>query len=211
MKTNLDELMRKTRTYWYEDGLAETLAGLFFITLSAWLLVDWSTANDAPHKWLFSPGLVVLVFAWVFSARRIIDWFKQRITYPRTGFVAYRLPPRRARLPLAVMAGVIGGAVAIAITVSLMYRQDIGRVIPIVLGGGVAVLFVYLGSDLGLPRFYVQAACSLLAGLFLAWLTADMGLAIGLYYGLLGVAVTVAGIVTLARYLRAAPVEGGGA
>ena len=31
MTTDLDDLMRKTKTYWYEDGLVETLAGLFFV------------------------------------------------------------------------------------------------------------------------------------------------------------------------------------
>jgi len=211
MKSDLDDLMRKTRSYWYEDGLVETLAGLFFLTVCAWLLLDWSTASDAPYKWIFAPGLILLVLPWAFGARRVVDWFKQRITYPRTGYVAYQRPPRRSKLPRAVLAGVVSAAVAIAIVASLQYRQEIVRVIPILLGGGVAVLLVRVGGDLNLPRFYVQAIWSLAAGFFLSWLTADMALAIALYYGLLGAGVVVAGVVTLIRYLRAAAQEAGNA
>jgi len=209
MNPDLDALMRKTKTYWYEDGLVELLGGLFFISICAWLLFDWSTPYDAPYKWIFAPGLVAVVFVWLGAARRIVDWLKQRITYPRTGYVAYQRPGHRSRLPRAIMGGVIGGAMAIAIVASLHYRQEIVRAIPILLGGGVAVLLARLGAELGLARFYTLAGWSLAAGIFLAWLTGDMALAIALFYGLLGAAFAVAGAITLVRYLRASPAEAG--
>ena len=133
MGADLDELMRKTKTYWYEDGLVEILGGLFFVAVGAWLLLE------------------------------------------------------RAAPPNA--------------------RQDIVRVIPLVIGAGVAALLARIGGELALARFYIEAVWSLAAGLFLAWLTAELALGIALYYVLLGAAVLLAGVVTLLRYLRAAPPE----
>jgi hypothetical protein len=74
---------------------------------------------------------------------------------------------------------------------------------------GVAALFFRIASDVAVPRFYLLAIWSLAEGCFLAWLTADLGLGIALFYVLLGPAILVLGGVTLLRYLRSAPLEAG--
>jgi hypothetical protein len=207
MNTDIDDLMRKTKTYWYEDGLVEILAGLFFVVIGLFLLADWATPQDSPLKWIFAPGFAVVTIAWILSGRKVVNWFKEKITYPRTGYVSYKTARSASRVARGLLGGLIGAAVSLAIVASLMYRQDIVRVIPLIMGAGVALLIVRIGSELGLVRFYIAAVWSVLIGGLLAWWTADMSLSIALYYVLLGPAILAGGVVTLMRYLRASAEE----
>jgi hypothetical protein len=207
MNTNVDDLMRKTKTYWYEDGLVEILTGVFFAVIGLFLLLDWSTPQDAPYKWFFAPGFAVVTIGWILVSRKVIDWLKVRITYPRTGYIVYRQHKRAARAGRAIAAGVIGAAVSLAVVASLLYRQEIVRVIPLILGIAVALLLIRLSGDLGLLRFQIAAVWSVLIGGLLAWLTNDISLSIGAFYALLGPAFIVSGVVTLARYLHSAATE----
>ena len=209
MNTNVDDLMRKTKSYWYEDGLTEILAGAFFFVIGLLLLVDWATPQSAPFKWMFAPGFMVVTIVWILSGRRVIDAFKERITYPRTGYVAYKQQPRRTRLLRGTVGGFIGAAVALVVVASLMYRQDIVRLAPVIMAAGVAALLFRIGSEVAVARFYVLAAWSLAVGCALVWLIGDFSLTVALYYALLGLAILVLGGVTLMRYLRAAAREGG--
>ncbi len=209
MNTDVDRLMRKTRQYWYEDGLAELLIGVFFLAVGLLLLADWTTPASAPWKWIYAPSFMLAAIIGLLVGRRAITWLKERITYPRTGYVTYHRPPQAARRRRAVIAGAIGAAVSLALVAILMYRQEFGRVAPLLLGLGVALLLLRFASYTGLPRFYVLSALSLAAGIGLAWLSQDMSLTIGLYYGLLGMALAISGAYTLSCYLHAIPPEVG--
>jgi hypothetical protein len=205
MSTDIDRVMRKTKSYWYEDVLGEILAGIFFIVLGIFLLAEWRSPADAPWNWIFAPGLIVLVVGFMPLARVLLKWLKERITYPRTGYVAYKRDTPRKSASRAVAAAIIGATVALIMVASFTYHQNIARLAPLFMGAAVAWLLVRVASELGLARFYVLAVWSLAIGVGLAWLTADITLSIALYYLLLGPALLVGGIVTLVRYLQAAP------
>ncbi len=209
MNTNVDDLMRKTKSYWYEDGLVEVLAGVFFVVIGLFLLLDWATPQSSSLKWIFAPGFMVVTIVWILSGRKVAGRLKERITYPRTGYVAYKQASRQSRLLRGAVAGFIGGAVALVVVASLIYRQDIARLVPLMMAAGVAALIFRVGSEVAVPRFYVLAVWSLAVGCALAWLTSDLSLGIALYYALLGLATLVLGGAALFRYLRSAPLEDG--
>jgi len=207
MSTDIDSIMRKTRQYWYEDGLSELMVGLFFVGVGLLLLGDWATPATATWKWIWAPGFMLFAVIGLLVGRRAISWLKERVTYPRTGYVAYRRPPEVASKRRAMTAGVVAAAVSLALVTIVTYRQEFGRVGPLLLGLGIALLLIRFGSHTGLPRFFALAAWSLVLGIALALLSTTMSLTIGLYYALLGLAITSAGAYTLLRYLRAAPRE----
>jgi len=203
MNTDIDGIMRKTRQYWYEDGLSELLGGLFFLAVGLLLLADWATPAGARWKWLWTPSFMILTIVAILLGRPVINRLKERITYPRTGYVAYRHPPRAVRTRRAVLAGSVGAVVSLALVAVMAYRQEFGRVAPLLLGFGVALLLMRFGAYTGLPRFFVLAAWSLTSGMALALLSPSMSFTIGLYYALLGLALGIAGGYTLRRYLTA--------
>ncbi len=207
MNTNVDDLMRRTKSYWYEDGLTEVLSGLFFFAVALLLLGEWAAPPGSPLKAIAGPAFMVITILWILVGRRVIGWLKERITYPRTGYVAYKQQRKGPAAARAVAAGVIGAGVALAVVAGWMYSQDIARLIPLIMGAGLALLLFRIGSEMGLVRYYVLAVWSLLSGAALAWLTNDMSLSIALYYLMLGLAIILGGVVTMIRYLRAAPLE----
>ncbi len=77
---------RRAAAYWFADGLEDILFGLTLLIVGASALL-WRLY--ASHRWVKLTWLVVLVeILLYFSARRrIVDFLKSRITYPRTGYV----------------------------------------------------------------------------------------------------------------------------
>ncbi len=209
MNTNVDDLMRRTKSYWYEDGLVEILSGLFFLAVALLLLAEWVAPERSLMKALAAPAFMVITIVWILVGRRVTSWLKERITYPRTGYVAYKQQKKSNATARAISAGVIGAGVAMAVVGGYLYSQDIARLIPLIMGAGVALLLFRIGSELGLVRYYVLAVWSLLSGAALAWLTNDMSLSIALFYVMLGLAIVLGGTMTMFRYLRAAPLEAG--
>jgi peptidoglycan/LPS O-acetylase OafA/YrhL len=105
----------RPRRYVNVDGINELTCGLIFL--------GFAFFNSIP--WLYL-GWVPLVY---FGGQAI----KKRITYPRTGYVAYR----RKQGPLVAF---IGGAVALCVAVYAFKRYPIN---PVTFGG-TAMLLLYL-------------------------------------------------------------------
>jgi len=85
-----DEMVRRTYRYFYDDGLAETVTGLLFI-LVALVLFGWGSLGEAPWVTpvvLASSGLLLVASPILMT--RAIRAVKARVTFPRTGYVAYR-------------------------------------------------------------------------------------------------------------------------
>jgi len=209
MSTDINDLMRKAKSYWYEDGMVETLAGLFFVAVGLILLADWAAPDDWPWKWALAPIFAVVTIVWIFGGRKIISWLKEHITYPRTGYVAYAQQGSWSGRARAILGGILGAAISIVLVATVINRQDIVRLIPLIMGTGVALLLLRIGSSVALTRFYIVALWSLLVGSGLAWSTADMGLSVAVYYAALGAAVAAAGVITFIRYLRSPAPEVG--
>jgi hypothetical protein len=80
---------RRAAAYWFADGLEEIAFGfLFLVSGTAGLVFHYW-----PHKWLAVVCLIFFIGLWVlfWADRPILDFFKARITYPRTG---YARPPQ---------------------------------------------------------------------------------------------------------------------
>ena len=100
------EPARRARDYWDRDGIPHLVAaGLYLVVVGvagigcfAWLHIDSLKQNwffdsfVGPIAWL----LVAISPFWIFAATTwlsinwedVIEWFKTRITYPRTGYAA---------------------------------------------------------------------------------------------------------------------------
>jgi len=119
MTDAVQKTIRRTRQYWHVDGFAEIWVGLLFLLIGlifyGQALVPARSAAGISLQFAF-PALF-LVGMWI--ARPLIKGLKERVTYPRTGYVAYQRPPRRTRL--------IGGAVAAIIAVLIASLVARGR------------------------------------------------------------------------------------
>ncbi|MHB1293770.1 MAG: hypothetical protein ACYC4R_02125 [Anaerolineae bacterium] len=196
MKDAIERTMRRTQSYWYEDGLAEITSGIGLALIGAFFYGQSLLAAHTAWVGLLALLLPVVVVGGTFAMRWLLREAKARITYPRTGYVAYPRKPRRKRLTAAVGAG-MGAVVAgfIASSPSLMHW------IPTIQGLLMGGLLLFVAYKLSLTRFFCLAIFSVLAGVAVALIEPDLARAEALYFGLVGAGQLISGAVTFARYL----------
>lgn len=198
------QIERRARRYWYTDGLAELAAGGVLILIS--LLFAGQILQLQGWNWelWLVPSFAIMVIAALFVKLRLVKALKARLTYPRTGYVASRVDQRnlnRRRL-LALIVGLIiaGALVAVA--------QWIGSLdwLPAATGILMGLILVYLNAKgIGLLRFYILAALSVVFGLGLSFVTWPMESRLSSLYGFMGSASIISGGLTLRRYLLQNP------
>ena len=223
MKIEIDGVARRTRRYWYEDGFAELASGGLMLLAGFGLaaayqaFLGWSAGSpDLGTRCLVAVLVVgvaqVLAVVGGRAMRGGIEAAKERVTYPRTGYVAYRQPRAKQRslpekiglLALVSLLSLVGGAVMGNVLGTLASSGTVPiwlLSMPMSLGAIIALVLGLLGRQMALPRFYGLAVISLLAGMVSALSSIDFEGAM-LYLVLMGALLLASGGVTLWRYAR---------
>jgi hypothetical protein len=191
------EPMRRTRRYWYEDGLVELAAGGLFLAIGIVLGAQGAVPEGSPAYAILGMAFPLVIVGGMLLGRRLIPAAKARLTYPRTGYVTYPLPSRRRRLFTTGLAVVVAAGLGAA---ALTLPQAPGGLLVLLQGLLLGVLLTILGQ--GLPRFFLLGGWSAILGVGLSRLTTFEETANGLLYGLTGLALVVSGGLVLAGYLR---------
>jgi hypothetical protein len=197
MNTSIKNITRRTYQYWYNDGLIELAVGVLILLIAlinlVLALLNLGTLNRIA---LILQPLVFI--GGVFAINGIVKPLKERYVFPRTGYVAYHRPEGGRLRLLRALAMVLG--LVIAIAAAVLFRVIKEAWIPAFVGLGFAVFLTYLGSRLGLIRFYVLAGVTILLGLAAAWLQLNDLYAKAFIYGGFGLALIVSGSLTLRHY-----------
>jgi hypothetical protein len=198
MEPQIAQAPRRTAGYWYADGLVELGTGLLLVLMAAlFALEGLAPAGSLPAAFsaLWLPFLLLGGMLLLGLGLRVA---KRRLTFPRTGYVAYE----RTRPVRKVLAGVIGGLVSLSLVLLLASRPEWLTALPAVQGGVVALVWFFLSYRIGVWRLALVGLVSLVAGLAasLAGLSPSIGAAA--VFGPTGLASLVSGGLVLAHYLR---------
>jgi hypothetical protein len=202
MKNDIDKVVQRTYRYGYEDGLWEIATGCMIVVCGLLLFGVDSIPPGLPlASVLAAVGFTILVpiFGWL-AVGRAVKAVKERVTYPRTGYVSYRRPEGDRRRWLigvgggAGLLGVLFGVLSVVHAAALV-------VMSIVEGLIIGASLLYLGHRLGLARFYVLAFLSVLIGVVTALSGLDGLIVLAAYFGLMGLVLTASGLFTLRAYL----------
>jgi hypothetical protein len=200
MDDPIKKIQRQTKRYWYVDGLNEIGAGVLIFLLGLLYWVEWLLSPGDMANIITSIGQPILIIGgWL-----VINWavrrLKAHLTYPRTGYVAYKRQSGRRRVwGILVSIGVAAGVAFAAV----YFGQRVGeKIIPILIGLLMAGSVIYLGYYFGLRRFYLIGAVALGLGTAGAWLDMSQTVAMAVFFSGFGMAWIISGAVTLADYLR---------
>ena len=191
--------------YWYVDGTFEFSFGLLFLVLGIYFYVE----NLLQGTWLSALAdslLVVVLIGGAFLMNWLVRKWKERVTFPRTGYVSY---PRKYGLKRGwrVLIGLVIGGVVGATAVYLLSREDIKlSVMPLLTGILFGIVMTLVGWRTSLQRFYVQAALSTLVGFGLAFCTLGNYMGLAAYYMAISLVWLASGTLILRKYLRNNPV-----
>jgi hypothetical protein len=204
MENNLANVEQRIKRYWYTDGIGELVGGGMFVLMGGYFAVQEFLGENSTLSGILQASLALLLIAGMFAARRLIRLLKTRLTYPRTGYVEYRVNERGLRMKRILAAGlglVIAALAAIFVRLFQLFNSTVALTGMIVAG----ILMVMQAKSAGLIRFYVLGAVSLATGLLLSPSGLPEGYSLGLFYGLMGLSFIVSGALTLRGYLKDNP------
>jgi hypothetical protein len=190
--------------YWYIDGTFEFSFGLLCLILALYFFVEISTQGTWVSA-LIDASLVLFILGGAWLINRLLRQLKERITYPRTGYVSYQRKSGLKRGWRLLLGMLIGGAVS-ALTIILLNNDALQfAVIPLVSGCVLAFVLVIMGWRSALPRFYLLAGVSAGIGIILAFNGPGNYLGVAVYYLAVSLVLFASGAHTLFNYLRQNP------
>lgn len=202
----LQNAQKRAFQYWYVDGTFEFSFGGLCLLLAAYFYAQFLLAGYRQVNLLVEMFMFLLVFAGGgLLINRLVMALKERITFPRTGYISF---PRKTGsnrwgrvLLIAGISAIVSAGMAL-----LLSNRPIGFDWTVTASGLLfGVVVTYLGFRTGAARFFIHAALSV--GLGLAFGFANLAENIGLtaFYGLLGLSMLVVGGFSLWMYLRQNP------
>ena len=196
---DLKEIERRPKQYWNADGLPDLLFGFVWILWGiGFLLPELLPAGKwrSYYSWVSLALLVVSGYA----ANWAIKKLKQRLTFPRTGYVEWRKPGTAARVAVMILAAAV--AAGTALLASHGKEWGIADYAPPALA-----LFFALGYLLAaiwhkLPHLLFSSALSLVLAGVIARTRMDLHQAWILFLLCLGVLSCLVGFIRLRIFMR---------
>jgi hypothetical protein len=199
---SIDKTIQRTKQYWYEDGLTELGTAIVFAAISCVFLID-ALAPDGSIMAVSSAFLLpVAVMGGIFVTRRLVTWGKERITYPRSGFVAYRQPSRRLRSVAVMVAAAVAIGVALLVVGGSIIESST-QYVPLFTASIIGMFMLYIGASIGIVRYYMVAVASVILGALAVRAFPDPTEGSAVYFALMAAALAISGTTALYRYLRA--------
>ncbi len=203
MPDDLKKSQLRTYQYFYVDGSFEFGLGMICLILAAFFY-----AETHVHGWLSAlvdSSLVLVMIGGGWLINRLIKLLKERVTWPRTGYVSY--PPRNKskrgwRLALALVSGGLVAALAggLATFPNLKFST-----LPLLSGFLFGLVLVVFGWRTSFIRFYLLALLSAVLGSVLAFGSLADIVALAIYYLAFGSVLFATGSCVLLAYLRQNP------
>jgi len=202
MNQQIDQVVKRAYGYFYRDGLVEiSVGGLFLVVGLLLQLFDPSLAGS-PVPLIAGIGLPLLTIGGALLINRAVKEIKERVTYPRTGYISYhKEKPSRARWLIP--------GVAFALLVTSFFLPE--RLIQMALWEGVMLFAVLsiIGYRVGVKRFYLLGALAALIGLSATLGNTGDLLGSTVTFAGTGLAMVISGGVVLLSFLRRYPKPAG--
>jgi hypothetical protein len=235
MSLQIDTAIKRARGYWFVDGFTEMAAGGFFILLAGILLFRMNETQASFPAWFLSLAAQISIakFLGILAVILILWWLKDHFTYPRTGFV--RGNRVTAAQVLILMRNVflfllLPILALLALSLLTASAESVLSLMPAWFPVGVGIIWtvlcVWAGNWMGLRRFQLIGALTLLAGMAVGLWQFSIGLpvfpanvqtgtvlelinrtltSLGFLVLITGVILLLSGLVTFLRYRKANP------
>src|SRR5215212_191695 len=144
-ENKLNKTYLRTIQYWFEDGIVELGIGSLFLLLGIYFYLQATLENKVWVEQLSASFALVFILGWY-----LIDSFirsaKERITFPRTGYVAYKPDKSNKKLVRLVLAIVVGVLVSAGLLVVFSSRSlPIDNLLPAATGLTITLVLGVMG------------------------------------------------------------------
>lgn len=198
MDKDLTRIKQSSLRYWFEDGLSEIVIGALFMVIGIFNLLQGLLEPGSIVSGLSGLILIFLVTFGILLSRSLIKTFKERLTYPRTGYVSY---PKSTSLQRVVSAFLGISFAVIVIWLARISSQTSITWTPLILGFALAGFMIVIGFRTSLLRYQVMATLILISGVVLSISGIPDWLLTGIMFSIQGLMLAISGIIALVHYL----------
>ena len=191
---DLNSTIRRSTQYWFDDGLVELLIGIYsaVIGLLFWWQTTVATFESAIASVVALPAIIIVGSLLLGTTLR---WLKQRLVYPRTGYITYQKPTKKQRNLSWFLGAFVGVLVALTVT-----QLALTELTAVFIGAGIGIGLFMMGYRIGLIRFHLLAVWSVAVGVVISFLGVVDTVAATLALGLIGLGLIVSGGFVFWRY-----------
>ena len=204
MESNkLNNTLLRSIQYRFEDGIIELVMGGIFLLAGIYFYLQAVMANSQLADVLTASFALVFIGGY-YLMQYSIRSLKERITFPRTGYVAYRNGSGSRVVWIIAAFGIAvltGGLLAF----SQIKTGPEWNLLPPFSGLVIAIVLGLIGLQTALPRFYGLTGISLVLGGAFAKIGLSNNLSTAAFCGAMGVVLLVSGGAVLRHYLRQNP------
>ncbi len=104
MNNDINHTVQRTCQYWFIDGLAELSVWGLFLLLGIYFFIQAILPSGSLVLLIFQLSFVFVLFGMLFTSRYLLNKFKSKITFPRTGYVSYKKASKVQKLTSASLA-----------------------------------------------------------------------------------------------------------
>jgi hypothetical protein len=197
----INNITRRTERYWYQDGIWEIGFGLVNFVLAAFYWIVEKVNWEGPMSIVLLLLQIAIIVGIFLFMNRFVRLLKERITYPRAGYVAYRRPPTRSRIKRILMTALVSAGTALLVG-AVAASQMMPNRMPLISGIIMAAALVYLGYRLQLVRLFVQALLTVILGFITALIPLTDMNSTTVYFGGFGLLMMLTGGAALLMFVR---------
>jgi hypothetical protein len=205
MTNDLKKPQLRAIQYFYVDGSFEFGFGLLCLILGVFFYVETNV-----HGWLSTvvdSSLVLVMIGGAWLINRLIKQLKERLTWPRTGYLTYSRRSGRKLGWRLVVGMVSGGLIAAIATVLITAPNAQVATMPVLSGLLLGIVMVVIGWRTRLNRFHLLAGLSTADGIAMGFSRMENTTALAAYYIVFGLVLFASGAWVLRSYLRQNPAE----
>ena len=191
---------QRSLQYWYVDGLAEMAIASVFLLMAVNFLIIYNLPDSFLTAILVGVGQPLIIILGVLFTGKLVRNLKERVTYPRTGYIKYQTRKGKKRWIHMFFTMFLSAFFAAASSLTMNYLDDMQTIIFIGLLMAFAMLII--ANRIRLMRFYLIALGVFLLSLLLAWFLPGSIYTFSIFFGGLGSFWLVSGILTFVKYLR---------
>lgn len=205
MRDPLLEARARVSRHSRADGLNEIAASILALAGAGLLLGPHWAPTGPPQRQIVGWSYVAFFCAFALFQQRILQALRERLTYPRTGYVTYREPGKAVQFGAGTVATLLTIA---AFVVSFRFHGRLAGLevwLPALIGGPWGTWLIVAGRRAGLPRLVLVGALSLILSLGVSFAWPNLYSALTVYLAGMGGALLLSGAITLWRHLHTPP------
>jgi hypothetical protein len=197
----LKKISQRSMSYWFEDGLGEIIVGALFLLLGLSFLIEGIADPGTLLRRVSGITALVLMVVGAWVARPVLRKLKERVTYPRTGYVSYRKSKvtRKGRAASYILALVI---IVIVVGIITSAPDKTLDWLPMFEGVIIGGFLLFIGYRSLIYRYYALGTMSILLGTILSVNGVGNLIGMGILLIGLGAALLLSGGFMLRTYLH---------